>query len=317
MKKIGVTFTPMTEERLNKIRSAAPNYEIIISDDNDERLKECEVVFGPMNAKLVAQSPNLKWLHAQWAGVEHILKTEYGFPEHIILTNSSGSYGVTISEYLLTVSLMLLRKLNEYVLQQQKCLWRWLDKERSIYGSTICVLGLGDIGENYAQRCKALGAKSVKAVVRTHRASKPDFIDELFTVDKLKEAVYDADIVAICMPGTAETIGLVNKDMLQAMKKGVILLNIGRGKIIDTKALIEELNSGHIGAAGLDVTDPEPLPKDSPLWKMPNVIITPHVSGNNTLEITNDLGVDKFVKYLEDYIAGSQFDRVVDKALGY
>ena len=317
MKKIGITFTPMTDTRLNKIKSVAQGYELVIADDNDEKLKECEIVFGPMSPKLVSQSQKLKWLHAQWAGVDHILKTDYGFPEHVILTNSSGSYGVTISEYLLTVSLMLLRKMNEYVILQQKCEWKWLDKEKSIYGSTICVLGLGDIGENYAWRCKALGAKSVKAVVRTHRTNKPDFIDELLTVDNLKEAICDADIVAICMPGTSETAGLISKDILRSMKQGVILLNIGRGIIIDTQALIDELNSGHIGAAGLDVTYPEPLPKDSPLWKMQNVMITPHVSGNNTLEVTNDLGVDKFVKYLADYIAGRPLERVVDKTLGY
>jgi len=317
MKKIGITFTPMTEDRLNKIRTAAPDYKLIITDDSDEMLKECEIVFGPMNAKLVAASTKLKWLHVQWAGVEHVLNTEYGFPEHVILTNSSGSYGVTISEYLLTISLMLMRKMNEYVLQQQKCLWRRLGSEKSIYGSTICVLGLGNIGENYAQRCKALGASLVKAVVRTKRLSKPNFVDELFTVEKLKEAVFDADIVAVCMPGTTETTGLINKGIFHSMKKGVILLNIGRGRIIDRNALIEALESGHIGAAGLDVTDPEPLPENSPLWKMSNVVITPHVSGNNTLEITNDLGVDKFVKYLENYITGKPFERVVDKVLGY
>ena len=317
MKKIGITFTPMTDEHLSKIKSVAPDYELMVAEYNDEKLKDCEIVFGPMSPKLVSESPKLKWLHIQWAGADSVLKTKYAFPEHVILTNSSGSYGITISEYLLTISLMLMRKMNEYVLQQQKCLWQRLGKEKSIYGSTICVLGLGDIGESFAQRCKALGAASIKAVVRTKRPSKPDFVDELFTVEHLKEAVSDADLVAICMPGTSETFGLINKDILQSMKKGVILLNIGRGTIVDTNALIEELESGHIGAAGLDVTDPEPLPADSPLWKMHNVMITPHVSGNNTLDVTNDLGVEKFVKYLEDYIANRPFERVVDKTLGY
>ncbi|MCL2228099.1 MAG: D-2-hydroxyacid dehydrogenase [Oscillospiraceae bacterium] len=317
MKKLGITFTPMTDERLNKIKSAAPEYELVITDYDDHRLKECEIVFGSMDVKLVAESPKLRWLHIQWAGADYALGSEYGFPEGVVLTNSSGSYGVTISEYLLTVSLMLMRGMNEYVLQQQKRLWKRLGSEKSIYGSTVCVLGLGDIGENYARRCKALGANLVKAVVRTSRPNKPEFVDELYTIEALEKALYDADIVAVCLPGTAETAGLIDKKVLQSMKKGVVLLNVGRGKIIDTKALIEELDLGHIGAAGLDVTDPEPLPEDSPLWKMPNVMITPHVSGLNTLEVTNDLGVDKFVKYLEDYVAGRPFERVVDKVLGY
>jgi len=315
--KIGVTFEPMTREYISKITAAAAGCELLFTDSKDENLKECEIVFGAMDSKLVAESKMLKWLHIQWAGVDNVLKAKHAFPEHVILTNSSGSYGVTISEYLLTVSLMLMRHMNGYVLQQQKCLWQRLGKERSIYGSTVCILGLGDIGENFAKRCKALGASEVKAIVRTHRADKPEFVDKLFTVDRLREAVSDSDLVAICLPGTSETAGLIDKKALEAMKRGVVLLNIGRGMIINTEALIEQLNSGHIGAAGLDVTEPEPLPADSPLWKMPNVMITPHVSGNNTLDITNDLGVCKFVEYLGDYLAGKPFKRVVDKTLGY
>ena len=209
-----------------------------------------------------------------------------------------------------------MRHMEKYVLQQQQRVWQRLEKEKSIYGSTICILGLGDIGREYAMRVKAMGAAKVVGVVRTIK-EKPSFVDELYTTADVEKAVKGADVVAICLPGTKETFGLVDEALIQKMKKGVIILNIGRGKVIDTPALIAALQSGQVGAAGLDVTDPEPLPADSPLWLMSNVMITPHVSGNNTLETTNDLGVEKFVQYMDDYVNGRKFNRVVDQELGY
>ncbi|MCL2864432.1 MAG: D-2-hydroxyacid dehydrogenase [Lachnospiraceae bacterium] len=316
MKKIAVTFTPISAEILEKIRWVAPGYQVIEMPMDDARLAECEIVFGQAHPKILAESKKLEWYHTQSAGVDYVLKSEYRFPEEAILTNSSGSYGVTISEYLLTITLMLLRKMNEYVLVQRECKWQRLGAEKSVYGSTITIVGLGDIGENYARRCKALGA-TVNGVVRRARANKPDCVDALYTVDALEKAIAAADVVALCLPGTEDTYHLFDKARLKQMKKGAILLNIGRGTAIDTKALIGVLQSGHLGGVGLDVTDPEPLPEDSPLWKMPNVMITPHVSGNNTLPLTNEMGVDKFVKYLEDYVAGRAFERIVDQKAGY
>lgn len=318
MKKIGISFIPMTEKYLAKIKAAAPGFEYYVTEDfHDEKLLDCEIVFGSMSPRLIAQSTKLKWIHLQWAGVDGILGSRHKFPDHVILTNSSGSYGVTISEYLLTMTLMLMRNMRDYILQQEQKIWHRITKEQSIYASTVCVIGLGNIGENYAKRCKALGAKRVTGVVRTAKDVVPSCVDELYTVNEIENAVKDADVVAICLPGTSETKNLVNEALLLKMKKGVLILNIGRGIIIDTQALIAQLNSGHIGGAALDVTEPEPLPQDSPLWSMPNVIITPHMSGHNSLDTTNDLGVEKFVDYLEDYVANKPLKRVVDKTLGY
>lgn len=316
MKKLAVTFTSVTKERLEKIKNAAIGYEVIQLKSDDAQLLDCEIIFGGIQPTFLSQTTKLKWLHAHFAGVDSLLQPEVKFPEEVILTNSAGTYGIAISEYLLTTTLMLMRRNLEYAKLQFQNTWQQLGEVKCIYGSNICVVGLGDIGGNYAKRCQALGA-TVKGVVRTPRKVKPDSVDELYTIDQLDDAISDADVVALCLPGTSETIGLFDEARLNQMKPGALILNIGRGTAIDTAALIDALESGQLGGAGLDVTDPEPLPTDSTLWQMNNVIITPHISGNQTLELTNDLIVDKFVKYLQDYVVGREFERIVNKELGY
>ena len=157
----------------------------------------------------------------------------------------------------------------------------------------------------------------MRGVVRTSRAEKPDYVETLFTVNELDEAITGADVVALCLPGTDETTHIIDKTRMMRMKTGAFILNIGRGSAIEQEALIELLENGYLGGAGLDVTTPEPLPADSKLWNMSNVILTPHISGGESMEYTLDLIVDKFARYLQDYAAGQPFTRIVDKALGY
>ena len=316
MKKLAVTFELITEAGLEKIESVAPEYEVVQLDPKDESIPQCEIVFGWMSLEMIHQSTALKWLHTSFSGVDSLLKPESNFPKDVVLTNSAGTYGIAISEYLITTTLMLMRKNMAYAKLQFQNTWQPLGTMKAIYGSHICVVGLGDIGENYAQRCGALGAK-VSGVVRQVRTTKPDAVDQLYTIDQLDEAIQDADVVALCLPSTSETIGLFDEARLNQMKPGAIILNVGRGTAIDTESLIAALESGHIGGAGLDVTEPEPLPADSPLWQMDNVVITPHISANQSEALTSQLIVDKFVRYLQDYVAGRRFERVVDKEAGY
>ena len=316
LKKLAVTYSPLTNERLKKIKNAAIGYEVELMKSDEQRIKECEIIFGTISPKLLPEATELKWLHTQFSGVDYFLNPDNNFPKDVILTNSAGTFGIAISEYLLTVTLMLMRRNLEYARLQFQNTWKPLGEVKSIYGSKICIVGLGDIGENFAKRCKALGA-IINGVVRTPRVVMPEVVDKLYTIDQLDEAIEKADVVALCLPQTNETIGLFNEARISNMKHGALLLNIGRGTAIDTNALIRALQSGQLGGAGLDVTDPEPLPSDSPLWQMDNVIITPHISGNETLELTNDLIVDKFIKYLHDYLADREFERIVDKEVGY
>jgi len=310
-------FSPLSGERIAKLREVAKDFEIVICDDrSNPELADCEVVFGYPDAKVLGTSKKLKWLHTQTAGVDAFLGKEANLAEDVIITNSVGSYGLSIAEHLIMVSLMLLRRMGEYGRLQAEAEWKSLGTTETLYGKTVAIVGLGDIGYNFATRCHSMGAK-VRGVVRTPRAEMPKGVDELFVGDELDKALDGADIIALCLPSTAETTQLFDKARLQKLKKGSLILNVGRGTAIDQDALIELLQLGHLGGAGLDVTTPEPLPADSPLWAMPNVIITPHVSNGVSLDITLDLIFNKFINYLQDYINGKPFKQTVDRSAGY
>ena len=317
-RKIGVVFADLNEARTEKIRATATaaGFEVVFDKPDSLALADCEVIFGNAAKEVIQAAKGLKWLHTQTAGVDLYLRPETGLPGDVLLTNSSGAFGVGIAEHLLTKALMLLRKMDEYGKLQAQSKWINLGRVKTLYNSTVTVVGIGDIGGAFAQRCKAMGA-FVYGVSRSARKETPSWSDGMFTVDNIDEAIKNADIVALCMPGTPETTGLFDKNRLAAMKKGAILLNIGRGSAVDQDALINALKSGHLGGAGLDVTTPEPLPADSPLWLMPNVIITPHISGGDSLDLIQDLITDKFVRYLADYAAGRPFEYIVDPKVGY
>ena len=318
MKNIVISsFWPLPPQVVEMISAAAPGYEVLNMADNptDAQLNSCEIAFGNVNAETVAKMPNLKWLHAQTAGVEWFLSPEFGLSKDVVLTNSSGAYGVSIAEHMLTVTLMLLRNASGYISLQKERGWKLLGTAKNLYNSNVTVIGMGDIGGRYAQICHAMGA-NVSGVVRTKRSQPPEYVKNIFTTDEIDAALQDADIVALALPGTGETAGILSRERLTAMKPGAIIINVGRGSAIDQDAMTELLASGHLGGAGLDVTTPEPLPQDNPLWDMPNVVITPHISYGGR-DNTSEFVVGKFVNYLQDYINGRPFERVVDRLVGY
>ena len=210
---------------------------------------------------------------------------------------------------------MLLRRMREYEEGQRQKRWKYLGKIRSVFGSTVTIVGIGNIGGNFAKRCKAMGA-TVRGVKRTP-GEKPEYIDELYLTEELDQAIQGADVVALCLPGTNQTQHIITEKQLNAMKPGAILLNIGRGTAIDQQALCQALESGHLGGAGLDVTDPEPLPPESPLWTMGNVVLTPHISGNDSLDYTTETILDLFIENLSHYVKGEPMHNVIDRKIGY
>jgi len=317
-KKIAISsFWPLQADVLAKISAAAPGYELLDLSTNpsDTQLQDCEILFGNVGPDVVGKMPNLKWIHAQTAGVEGYISPAMGLVEDIFLTNSSGAYGISIAEHMLTVTLMLLRNAGGYIAQQKEHVWKFLGTARNIHDCNITIIGMGDIGGRYAAICSALGA-SVSGVVRSKRSNTPEYVDKLFTADELDKALENADVVALALPGTGETAGILSRKRLANLKNGAVVINVGRGSAIDQDALVEFLANGHLGGAGLDVTTPEPLPQDNPLWDMSNVVITPHVSYGGR-DNTSELVIGKFVRYLKDYLSGKPFERVVDRVAGY
>ncbi len=274
-------------------------------------LYKSEIIFGGPDIQQINNCPNLKWIQTMSAGVDMYMKGD--FPKNIMLTNARGAYGTAISEHLLSMHLTLIKKLNEYYENQKQSTWKKLGTVQNVKGSTVLIIGFGDIGKNYAKLVKAMGAKVI-GIKRTP-IKLPPYADEIHTADNLENVLPIADVIAICTPGTNSTKNMINKKTIAQMKNGAIILNIGRGHIIDSDALCNALDSGKISGAGLDVTNPEPLPKNHKLWNYNNVIITPHISGNFHSNETKNTIVDIFFDNLHKFINKNELENAINLTL--
>ena len=179
----------------------------------------------------------------------------------------------------------------------------------------MVIVGFGDIGRAFGRLCRLLGAHVVG--IRRHLGAVPPEADEMGTLEDLPRFLARADVVASVLPGTPETTHLYDGKLFQAMKPGAFFLNCGRGNAVVQEDLARALTEGHLGGAALDVTDPEPLPADSPLWDVPNLLITPHISGEHHLAQTWDKVAAIAARNLKHYLAGEPLENVVDRETGY
>ena len=259
---------------------------------------------------------NLKWFCGSFAGVDAYLDDSlYPSPE-VMLSNSSGAYGVTIAEHLIMVTLMLLRHEMTYCADAAAHRWGAVQPMRSIIGSTITVLGTGDIGTEFARRAKAMGAASIRGVRRTRKAADPAF-DAIYTHDELDTLLPDTDILVMALPSTGETKNILSAERIALLPPTAYVVNVGRGSAIDQNALVAALNGGRIAGAALDVFAEEPVPADDPVWTAQNLLLTPHISGQMSLGYTRDRNVALFCEDLERYGRGEKPTRLVDRRIGY
>ena len=231
----------------------------------------------------------------------------------VLISNSSGIHATPIAEHLIGFMLIFTRRFHLTFRNQLRRRWAPDDTITELRGKTVLVVGLGDIGVEAARLAHAFGAR-VLAIARTRRV-KPDFVDELATGRSLDAMLSKADFVAICLPYTKETHHLFDMHRFKKMKRTAVLMNIGRGAIAQEKDLIRALQQKIIGGAALDVTEGEPLPKNSPLWSMQNVVITPHHSGWS--EKYMDRAIELFCRNLQAYLRGRRLPTLVNKNLGY
>lgn len=279
-----------------------------------EQVQAANIIIGNPPADMVKGSENLEWLQLESAGVGKYADKDV-LPEDAVLTNASGSYGLAISEYMLAVLFELYKKLHLYRDDQAKHIWKYEGEVKSIYRSTALIIGLGDIGGEFAKRVKALGAYTIG--VRRKNPSKPDYLDELYFMDDLETLLPRADIVTLSLPATKLTNKIINERTLKLMKKDAVLVNVGRGNAVDTDALCDALENGHLLGAALDVTDPEPLPEGHRLWRMKNAVITPHVSGGYSLHETYERIVRLAISNLEAFVGGKDVVNIVNRSAGY
>ena len=266
--------------------------------------------------------PRLKWCHDGFAGVEKFVASGVFDSGETVLTNSSGAYGLTISEHIIMVTLMLMRRMPAYFEIIDDRGWVQDLPIRSIRGSRVAIIGTGDIGQNTARRFKALGAEKVIGFNRS--GMKQEGFDEVYGLEAFDRIICGAqsedetiDVLVLCVPGTAESKGLLSKERIAQLSDKTFVINVGRGAVIDQDALVEALNESRIAGAALDVMYPEPLPADHPLWTAKNCIITPHISGDMGLPYTVDKTVEFFCENLERYARGDDLTHRVDIKAGY
>ena len=308
---------PINERQRKLIEVEAPNANYIYktyAEVDKSIVQKSDIIIGNPPIEMLIGSSNLKWLQLNSAGSDAYIE-EGILKKEVLLTNATGAYGLAISEHMIGLLLQLFKKLHIYRNNQKLHLWKDEGEVKSIYNSKVLIIGLGNIGGEFAKRIKAFGGYTI-GVKRTN-TDKPDFIDELYLMDKIDELLPLADVVALTIPGTKETYKMFSKEKLKLMKNGAALLNVGRGNLLDTDALCDLVESGHLLGAGLDVVDPEPLPKSHRIWDVDNIIITPHISGGYHIPETLDKIAEISAKNLRNFINGDRLVNIVDFSTGY
>ena len=280
----------------------------------EQQVQQANAILGCVDPGLIRGSETLEWLQLHSAGSDPYLVPGVPSPK-TVLTNATGAYGKAVSEHALALTLMMQKKLYLYRNNQLRRSWHDEGTVGSLSTSTVLVMGLGDIGLNYARRVKALGATVIG--VKRRASACPEGIDRLITTEQLDQALPEADLVVSFLPGNAQTRHIFDAARFARMKPGAIFVNCGRGGAVDSPALLKALREGPLASAALDVTETEPLPADSPLWEQENLMITPHVAGWLHLPEILDRVVEIAAGNLGAWLRGEPLGNVVDFATGY
>lgn len=276
------------------------------------KIANAEGYVGPLDAELMTAGTKLKWVHNFSAGIENVAALPGLVDGRVCLTALKIYQGPEIADHAFALLLGLTRNMAAYHGAQQSSEWTKSGKPTmpliELRGRTMLVIGYGGIGTQVGERAKAFGMKvlaidekDLPLTMTVDRFGKPDELDEMLPL---------ADVVVSCVPLTPASEGMIGASQFTKMKKGAYFINVSRGKIADPVALIAALRSGHLAGAGLDVVDPEPLPEDSPLWNMPNVIITPHIAGVSDArgERANQLILDNIFRFSKGLPLKNQVD---------
>lgn len=305
-----------------RLRAAAGGMRVLVTGERaamEAALDDVEIAAGFAPRDLLQRMPRLRWLQLWSAGADWLPRVpELAERDDLVVTSAVGIHAVQIGEHVFALLLALVRDLPDAIRAQDAHEWRRLDgpagalRVRELYDRTLLVVGVGAIGARVAELGRAFGMRVIG--VRRHPEHAVPGVERMVGPDALAEVVGEADAVVVTLPRTVETEGTFDEALLGRMKRGALLVNIGRGGTIDERALARALTEGRLGGAGLDVTEQEPLPADAPLWDAPNLVITSHYAGLTPRY--HERAVALFLDNLRRYGAGEPLRNVVDKRLG-
>ncbi|WP_165066620.1 D-2-hydroxyacid dehydrogenase [Paludisphaera rhizosphaerae] len=317
--RLKVIVPRMKREELSELQAIAPEVELIPCDGEDEavaKAAEAQGLYGLVSPRVIrAGAKSLKWVQNGSAGVEHLMNIPELIDSSIVLTNMARAYAPEIADQALAYLLAFNRSIPKFL--EAQAAQRWNKRPQGVVldelaGKTMLIIGMGGIGTEIARRVYGCGVRVLATDPKVWE--RPLFVEELHKPDKFHELLPRADIVASAVPLTKESTKMVGAKEFGLMKQGVVFINVSRGKVVDTEALMAALDSGKVAAAGLDVTDPEPLPDNHPLWSK-NVIITPHTAGQSPGGERRRQAI--FRENLRRFAAGEALVNVVDKKVGY
>lgn len=292
----------------------SPTRDAVLRDIDD--VDACFVPF--LTPEMVRAARQLKWVHSPAAAVEGLLPLADLGARGVTVTNSRGIQAIPMAEQVMGGLLVLARRLDRTLAAQRE--HRWIQNELSddwpwtLHGRTMTIVGLGTIGTEVARRAHAFGM-SVTGVRRRPDQPRPEFVDRVVGPDRLDDVLAGCDVLVLSAPGVSATQRMIGADQLALLNRQAIVVNVARGQIVDGDAMIRALESGHLGGAVLDVFDQEPLGAESPLWSLPNVVITPHSSGFRASHW--DAVIELFSENLRRYQRGEPLRNVVDTGAGY
>ena len=330
-----VIFPPIDEHRLNKVCSAAHPMQVINAKSIERALieiQDTDAFFGKLTPELLSNAKRLRWVQSPTASLEHYL-----FPELIehpcILSNMRGLFSDVVADHVMSFVLCFARNLHVYFRQQQQSVWSPLGDQsyiadfvnapgtvlpmdrahQHLSDCSLGVVGVGNIGAEILRRAAAFGMKLSGVDPKTR--SVAGVLDDVWPLERLPDLLSHSDYVVIAAPLTPVTKKLFHRPIFQAMKRSAILINIGRGAIVDLQDLTDALRKKEIAGAALDVCDPEPLPTEHPLWQMSNVIITPHVAAASPRIAERHL--ETLLENVRCFIKGEPLKTQVDKRAWY
>lgn len=324
MSTLLLAFRPgeLSENEIAKTTALAPGMRILQSRDPAEieaNLDDIEIAMRDFPYALISKAPKLRWFQQWPAGADWLMSHPAAIEHSFFLTNTSGLHADCICDHVFALLLGLARNLQPVLLAQPRQEWvnqyaqRLHPRIFETAGKTMLVAGTGSIGSRIAEAARAFKLKVLG--VRYHPEQQIEGVERMYGPNDLLEALPQADIVVVALPLTHQTQGMFGEKQFKAMKQGTHLINIGRGAIIDETALVKAVENGWIAGAGLDAFATEPLPPESPLWTLENVLITPHYAGNTPLYHEKAMRI--FFDNLERFIKGLPLQNVVDKMAGY
>ncbi len=309
---------PVEKRHLARLAQVAPEHEIVDAGQEHiaEEILRADIFCGHAKVTVpwdqVVRLGRLRWIQSSAAGLDHCLTPEV-VASDILVTSASGVFADAVAEQTLALLLGLLRRLPTFFRNQQQKMFERCPT-RDLHGATVGIVGFGGNGRRIAELLSAFRTKIVATDMFPPR-ELPDHVKAVWPADQLDRLLEGSDIVILTLPLNARTRGLINRQRLFRMKPGSILINVARGPIVVEKDLVEALQSGHLWAAGLDVTEIEPLPEGSPLWDLPNVLLTPHVGAQSARR--SDLVTELFAANLQRFFSGQPLLNLVDKELGF